>query len=118
MTELHFDPDKMTPGELEEIAVLLRERAATQRRNGLTLEEARELVASVPLSLAADASCLRGVLAVRAATRRLVLAGRPPAQIVGPLVTIALEAFDDVGVARNAVAYGIADAKRAAGHAR
>ena len=107
---IQLDLDRMSPDELEEHAYTLR-RLAASRRKALTIEEARETVATVVLSPEGEASRYRGVLAVRAATKRLVRTGWAPAQIVSAMVDVALESCPDIGVARTAVAFGIADAR-------
>lgn len=102
---------KMQPAEIDELAHLLHERAARDRRR-LTTDEARAAMATAKLSPAWQESILSDVGRIRCATKELMLTGWRSEQIATALATAGLEIEADGGLVALSIAAGIADAQR------
>jgi hypothetical protein len=103
--------EDLSASELAELSDIYRD-LASMRRRAISVDEARAIVATIPLSEAWERSQLRHVGAVRTATRHLLKHGWHSTQIIDPLVTVCSEHMPDVGICRMAVAGGIADWKQ------
>jgi hypothetical protein len=108
------DLDVLSPGELDELAWLLRDEAARGRRR-LPVEEAWAAFHAAPLTPAWERSQLADVGRVRAAARWLIIGGWRPEQIIDAMLAVAIHVSPDKGVAEEAVAAGVVDGNRVRG---
>ncbi len=106
-----IDLDSLTPGEMDELAWLLRREAAWARRT-LSEDRAWAAWASAPLTPGWALSCLSDVGRVRIATRILITLDHWRAdQIRDAMLAVALHVCPERGIAELAVAAGIEDAE-------
>jgi hypothetical protein len=104
--------DGMPAAEIDELAHLLHERAARERRQ-LTTDEARAAISAAKLSPAWQKSILRDMGQIRCAAKELMLDGGWRAeQIALALAAAGLEIEADGGLVALLIAGGISDARR------
>jgi hypothetical protein len=104
--------DELDASEMEHLAAALHERARI-RRVPLSYDEGLDAFKGAPVSTWAAQSPYADVARVRATCRILVAERRwHESQIVEAMLTLAFEVCPHPLIAREAVAQGIADAKR------